>query len=330
MYTLGFLSVFLGGLLNGSFIIPARFIKHKNNEIIWLYHTIIGLVCIPWLLLLLIYPDSIYLYHSLTIYDLSFLGISGVIFGIGQICFFYAIDQIGIALSFAINLGIGLVLGSIFVIGYQSMLLSYQGNLISIAIILILLSLSISYKLNQLHHSNLNKPTTNQKKQFGWILATLAGFASGLQNISFIVVANHSQSFSHTSNSYWYWPLFLSIAAIPMFFGFLKRYQRKNITTNAKNTTQSYLSNSISLILILMMGLCFSGSLVLYSFGMNLFTNTETISGWPILMITIILTSQIWGLIFGELKKLTLLYQLYRFISIFMLILAILLIGISH
>ncbi|TNF66737.1 MAG: hypothetical protein EP298_08635 [Gammaproteobacteria bacterium] len=329
MYALGFLSILLGGLLNGSFVIPSRFIKHHNNEQIWLYYTAIGLILIPWLLLLVIYPKSINLYYSIGIYNLSLLIVSGLIFGIGQVCFFYAIDKIGIAASFAVNLGIGVILGSLFVIGYQSMLFSYRGNLICIAIILILLSLWINYKLNHLQQKKLYKNRPNQNTQLCWLLALFAGIASGLQNISFIIVSNHSHSFVNSTNSYWYWPLFLSIAAIPMFIGFLIRY-KKNHLLNLNHLPSIKLLSPIPLTLIAMMGLCFSGSLILYSLGMSLFTQTEIIDGWPILMITIILTSQVWGIIFDRVKQLSLLHKFYRFISIIVLIVAIILISLSH
>jgi hypothetical protein len=65
--------IILGGLMNGSFVIPMRYIKANSSENIWLHHSIIGLALIPWLLLIMVYAGEIPDYTHLAGMDWLFL-----------------------------------------------------------------------------------------------------------------------------------------------------------------------------------------------------------------------------------------------------------------
>lgn len=316
------LFIIFAGLMNGSFVIPSRFIQNTSHEKTWIYHSVIGLVIIPWLILALVYPGAIHNYGSLSPYILLILVASGFIFGLGQVCFSYAIEAIGIALSFAINLGIGVTIGSMFLIFYNAKFFTEQSVFVIFSIIFIVCSLLIHYLSGRKHqspHYSLNKLSYRS----GWILAILTGLTSGLQNITFVIVAFHLKTLFQATNSFWVWPPFLTAAAIPMFLGFIYRINR-NSPLPKKN---ELFLNFNNIILIALMGLFFTGSLAMYSSGMSDLPHSQQIIGWPAFMVSIIFASQIWGLLFKETRITSTSSKIYLIFSVVLLISAIILLA---
>ncbi|HXU27165.1 MAG TPA: hypothetical protein VN698_08025, partial [Bacteroidia bacterium] len=140
------------------------------------------------------------------------------------------------------------------------------------------------------------------------------------QNITFIIIAFHTKTDFQINNSFWIWPPFLLAAAIPMLFGF--GYRIKNKTKIILEDFKKFLDLK-DIFLVTLMGLFFTGSLALYSNGMNKLTHEQQIIGWPIFMVSIIFTSQLWGQIFKESAGATKKYKLYKIFSIILLLVAI-------
>lgn len=286
----------MAGMMNGSFVVPVRFIQKFSPEMIWVGHSVIGLLLLPWLLLLLLSPQEIFLYSALETPLLFFLLFSGTLFGLGQVCFAYAIEKIGIGLSFIINIGIGLTIGSLFGVMYNSALLTSQGSMVLMAILLILSSLLFRY-----HSEQKGTPPssfTQSKKTYyqGWILSSLAGITSGLQNVAFLIVTHRTQAHFSPDNSFWVWPPFLAAASIPMILGFLwRRKERKR--EPSLYILLSFLQSFRNFCLMTGMGICFTGSLALYSVAMSQSIGNQKIIGWPIFLVCIIFSSQLWGAI---------------------------------
>ena len=212
-FNIALLFIIVSGALNGSFIIPSKHIKKISSEQIWFLHSVIGILILPWLLLILIQPQA--LLHFLYLPDkiMLYLILSGLLFGIGQIAFAYAITYIGIGLSFTINLGLAMILGSMFVVLNQHTLLSQQGLFVCSAIIFISLGMIINYQTQQ----HTTQRVSCKHYPLGWILAIIAGITSGLQNITFIIVAINHRVIN--VNPFWIWPPFLTAAALPMLAG---------------------------------------------------------------------------------------------------------------
>ena len=282
------LLIILGGIMNGSFAIPIHYLKTMTIESVWFFHSIIGLFLISWLLFFIMMPSQFSHYRSLSLLSLLWMLGGGFIFGLGQLCFARAISSIGIALSFSINLGLSVVIGSLYTISLKKSLLTSHSAFVVLSILLILIGL-IYYYLSVRHKSRLQH--TNMLKR-GCLLAVFAGVASGLQNIAFVVVSFHSTSDFPTQTSYWFWPPFFSIAAMVMLIGF-----KKQISVRVKLPTAP---SSHGILLIIVMGLLFTGSIACYSFAMSHTTHVGKIVGWPLFMVSIILTSQFWGVKFRE------------------------------
>lgn len=312
--------IIAAGLMNGSFVIPARYIKSISNEKIWFYHSMIGLAIIPWILLALTSPGLIHNYLFLPLDTLTFLIVGGAIFGVGQVCFAYAIESLGIALSFAINLSIGVTIGSMFVVFYKSNFFTVQSYLVTFAVLLIICSLIIHYYA---HKKNLGYNVTSSYHR-GWILASLTGLTSGLQNIIFVIVAFHSKTQFQTTDSFWVWPPFLLAAAVPMLLGFSYKTRKE---TADKLCSSERLLDVKNMFLVTLMGLFFTGSLALYSCGMDQLTHQEQMAGWPVFMVSIIFASQMWGCVHGEANGTTKRSKFYMLCSVLLLVIAIIILA---
>ncbi len=152
----------------------------------------------------------------------------------------------------------------------------------------------------------------------GWILAILAGIASGLQNVLFTTIFFARIPSMESLNPFWIWPPFLLGAAVPMAIRFYNQARRNNLLTHSIN---HYLVPK-NIALITLMGICFTGSLVLYSTTMAHLNSQVQLFAWPAFMIAIILGAQFWGCL--EIKQKSLPHKTrYIACSILMLITAI-------
>jgi L-rhamnose-H+ transport protein len=252
--------------------------------------------------MVLILPADLHYYRLLSADTLGFIILGGFIFGIGQLCFCYAIAMVGVALSFTISLGFGVTIGSLFVVIYKSLFFTPNGLLVVLAVALIVAGLIIYYLSGKTKKLKDTSNLTKSSYQLGWLLAILAGIASGWQNITFVVVAFPQYNPANTTNSFWVWPPFLSAAAIPMFTGFLYRAAKTGQLMRGDTNKGTAI---IDFALVFLMGLLFTGSLLLYSYGMSHFNQQQQAVGWPVFMVMIILTAQTWGWIFKENRDLS-------------------------
>lgn len=289
--------IVLAGLMNGSFVIPSKYVQGLNNDAIWLRHCIIGLIILPCIMLIMIAPESIPFYSLLPKAIIISILLSGIIFGFGQICFMMSIKKIGVGASFSVNLGIGTAIGSIFVVLYKKMLFSYNGLFVVLSILLVIISLSLYYTGSKPVKDSIpfSQPKQASASVLGWSFALVAGICSGLQNVVFTTVLFSTVDLVKFSNPFWIWPPFLLGAAIPMAIVFFYRARKEDISMNKFSTIVKNIS------LIAFMGVCFTGSLVIYSTTMKNLNDHMQLFAWPAFMISIILAAQFWGAI--EAKK---------------------------
>ncbi|MEM9243878.1 MAG: L-rhamnose/proton symporter RhaT [Pseudomonadota bacterium] len=321
-----FLIVF-AGIINGCFAVPLRTIRGISHEKIWTYFAIMSMLVLPWILLVLLSPSAFYHYFNIPFTMWSILAIGGIAFGIGQLCQSYAINYIGISRVFATNLGIGMTTGSMFVVFYQHVFFTAKGLLVSIVVVLVVLSLLLNYYSI---HKPQQKAMHMVLKKKGWFLAVFAGIGSGLQNISFVIVSFHENALFAVGSSYWYWPPFLMIAGLIMLLGYWLRKRNAQVDGMQADNSHS-LSISTNLIavfaLLLLASLFYTGSLALYSISMSQFNPAQRVFGWPALLLSIILSSQLWGVIYKEYHALSRKQRYGIYLGLALLIISILLLS---
>lgn len=106
--------VILAGLLNGSFAAPMKRMPAWRWENSWLIFAVTGLIVFPWIITLATIPHVGEVYAAATSATIWKVVLFGIAWGVGSTLFGIGISRVGMALGFAIILGITASFGSLF------------------------------------------------------------------------------------------------------------------------------------------------------------------------------------------------------------------------
>jgi L-rhamnose-H+ transport protein len=105
--------VLFGGFFNGSFTLPMKRMPGWRWENTWLPYSLVGMIIIPWAFAASTVPHLADVYHQVTWPTLISVAVFGAGWGIGSTLFGLGIARVGMALGFAIILGITASIGSL-------------------------------------------------------------------------------------------------------------------------------------------------------------------------------------------------------------------------
>ncbi|MCF6768512.1 L-rhamnose/proton symporter RhaT [Thiotrichales bacterium 19S11-10] len=310
----GYLIVLFCGAISASFSVPSLILKNNlNQKLLWLSYTFTAFIILPWTISLLFQSELLAFYQEIKSIELIIISFNGFMFGIGHLCLIYAIKHIGISRSFIMHIGIGIILASIYAAIYNAVVLTHHGILVVFSSILIILSLWIYYKIYQLRAKSKHIKTLPSYLSSGWFLAVIAGIASGIEYTSFFYFNHRSIELFNTSNTLWYWPIFLNAAAIPMLIFFIT----KILQNKPSRSDVIKIFKPINLSITLLMSLCFVGSLSVYCMILDYIGIPDKLTTWPILIISMVIISQAWGWALGEFQNS---FKVYQVLSIIMIL----------
>ncbi len=107
------LGIVIAGALNGSFAVPMKTARAWKFEHIWGVFSIFAMVVIPWCAVLIAVPRWNVIFAAIPISGLASLVALGLIWGVASLLYGLAIDLLGIALGFSIQLGLSIVIGAL-------------------------------------------------------------------------------------------------------------------------------------------------------------------------------------------------------------------------
>ena len=111
--TTGLLLVLIAGLFQGSFLLPSKWLRDWKWENYWLLFSISAYLICPWLLAIATVPNLWRLYQNLE----SSIAIPVVLFGLGwglgAVTFGLGIEALGLALGFAVIVGVATIAGTL-------------------------------------------------------------------------------------------------------------------------------------------------------------------------------------------------------------------------
>ena len=108
---LGVALVLFGGMLNGSFALPMKRMPAWRWENTWLVYSVVGMLLAPWLFAITTVPCLAEVYHRASGHAFFLVLLFGLASGTGSMLFGLGIARLGLALGFAIILGIICVVG---------------------------------------------------------------------------------------------------------------------------------------------------------------------------------------------------------------------------
>ncbi len=310
--TLGVVLAIVAGVVNGSFAAPIKYAKVWKWENIWALWAVMGMLVFPWLIVFITIPDPISIFKSVGASNLLIPIGFGLGFGLAQIFFGLGIAALGIALNFAIAIGISTAFGSLLplVLQHRERVFTPQGKMIFVGVGLILIGIlgcAIAGKMKEKKLAGAAAPpkeSTAQTRSFaaGLIICILAGIGSPLINFGlaygepFIARAAEQGAGPGSQANVIFAPL-VTASLVPYLI-YCAYLWRKNGTWNlytAQGTGLNWIYGAV-------MGLLWFGSTVIYGGAAARMSTMGPVLGWPLFMSIIIIASNAWGFATGEWK----------------------------
>jgi L-rhamnose-H+ transport protein len=325
----GLTPVFLGGVLNGSFAAPMKRLSAWRWENIWLIYSLVGLLIFPWIITLATIPHLGSVLQQSTAAELTKIGLFGFAWGIGGLLFGQGIARVGLALGYAVILGITSSFGGLvpMVILHPDQLVARQGlALIAGTVIMTVGLVFFAVAGRRREREQASGTAAMDKSGFGTglVICILSGVFSSMLTFAF-VFGDRMQELSRlagaspamSGNAIW---------AIGVSCGFLPNAAYCIYLLNKNRSWAVFVEKSPRGALAMgaaLMGLLWYSGMVVYGMGTAALGMLGKIVGWPVFMSVDILAGIGWGFLGGEWKGASRTALTYCLIGIAILFLAI-------
>lgn len=339
---LGILLALIAGTLNGMFALPMKLNKNWAWENNWFLFSFLSMLIFPIVILVLSIPKPVELLGSLPLYNILIGLFCGILSYGGSLLFGISLGFIGIALSFTLLVGSMSIIGVLLplIIFNNNVLFSTGGIFILSGVLLFLISLFFSFRAGQLKEASLKNQNIKNiieksSIQKGMILAIAGGTLSGLLSLAMNmnwakeIVDNAVQignaNLSYASNA---------VLFIILIGGSIPNLSYCIFLLNKNKNWRLYKSNNLILywIAILATGLIYSASTGLWGISISekMLGDLGPSIGWALFIGMIVISSNISGYFTGEWKSAGNKALKYLFVSIGLIISALLLIGFGN
>jgi len=271
-----------------------------------------GMLILPWALVFATVPNAVSFYQQTPADQWALLILFGIGFGLAQVFFGLGIAAVGIALNFAIAIGISTAFGSVvpFFSQHAEKAFTREGYFFFGGILLMLAGIVFSASAGLEKERQLRKTVaaaadpSGKRMSFaaGLTLCILAGLGSPLNNFgaAFCTPTVQRAVAAGTSQVNEYnviWAPFLTASLVPylIYCAYLWRKNRSFHLFKAAGSGINWFYGFV-------MAALWMGSTALYGQAMSRIGNMGPVLGWPLFMSIIIVASSGWGFLTGEWK----------------------------
>ena len=302
---LSWAGIVLAGLLNGSFAVPLKTTRVWKFNHIWTLHSLLAMGMMPWIVVLAAVPGWSNLLAHVPARGWLILVGWGVLFGIASLLYGIAVDLLGIALGFAIQLGLSIVLGALLPLFWAGAFeLRSQGDWF---FVLGLALMVVGVILCAQAGGSKGEAGSSSAKRFrlGLLIAIVGGVLAPTLNFGIQYGTALLSKGAGTGSKqgfpveiYLAWAVFLSSASVVQAgycFGRAVREHSTAVFAAGMRTRDALQVPAMSLLWI--------ASVYVYgrsAFGLGSLGNSF---GWPVFVALIILTSNAWGVLLAEWKQ---------------------------
>ena len=302
----------VAGTLNGSFAAPTKYTKKWKWENIWSVWGVWGMLILPWALAFATIPHTISFFADTPADQWLLLILFGIGFGLAQIFFGLGIAAVGIALNFAIAIGISTAFGSIvpFLSQHGERVFTREGFFFFVGILFMLAGIVVSAAAGLAKERQLRigiavaADPAGKRMSFaaGLILCILAGLGSPLNNFGAAFCTPTVQravaiGASPTNEYNAIWAPLLTASLIPYLI-YCAYLWRKNRSFHLFAASGSGINWGFGFV----MAALWMGSNAIYGVAMSQIGSMGPVVGWPLFMSVIIVASSGWGFLTGEWK----------------------------
>jgi L-rhamnose-H+ transport protein len=299
---LDFVTILGAGAMNGSFAVPMRWTRHWAWENTWLAWCLIGLILFPLLLVSLTIPHSLSLYRQSDHAVLVSVCLSGMAWGASQVLFGLGIKRVGMALGFAIVIGLAAVTGSLVPLtmlgGAADTRPSWQ---LWAGILIVLVGVGLCSYAGSL--KSAERSVSAPKPRIGLLICILAGVGGAMVNVGMVRGAPLAQLASaqngpspQQTNLIWLPLLAAGFVVTAIYCSWL-------LTRNGTWRLFAKPSSLTHWLFALIMAVCWFGSVELYGTAVAGLGSLGPVLGWPIFLSSSIAAANIWGFAAGEWRQ---------------------------
>jgi len=307
---LGFALGIVSGLMAGSFSVPMKKTTRWAWENTWLVWAIVALLIVPWGMVALTCPNAFAIYSEVGFGSLAMVFLFGLGWGLGAVTFGQSIAIIGMSLSFAICIGLTIVVGSIApMMATLEIFTTPKGATVTAGIAVLVVAIIVcavagGRKDAQLKADVGGKASTVSAGLYikGLILAVLGGLFSSMINVAF----NFSGGIKEAAGRLHATPGGASDAiwAIVTLGGLAANVFYCSLLLTRNRTWQRYreAGSGSHWLLAALMGAIWMFSVTLYGRAAPMMGSLGGSAGWAVYMGACIAASNVWGIATGEWK----------------------------
>jgi multidrug transporter EmrE-like cation transporter len=305
-FWVGVALILIAGLMAGTCMLPLKFNRTWRWENTWLIFSVVSLVVLPWMLALSLVQHLFQAYTELTALEFATPILFGAGWGIAQVLFGISIQRLGLALAYAIVVGLGTLLGTLVPLFVQHRAQVDKTLLIQVlaGIAVMLIGIALSAWAGQIRerHQEAFAPSRPLLGRYraAILMAVLCGFLAPMLNYSFafgqaIAVAAVHLGNSEVRAAYAVWPIGLAGGLLPN-LGYSVYLVRRNRSGGL------FQAAGPDVVWPLLMAILWMGAFALYGMSASYLGQFGTSIGWGLFQIFMIMTATLSGVFTGEWK----------------------------
>jgi len=330
----GIAGVLLGGLLNGSWVLPMKRLPKWRWENTWLAFSILGLIVIPWSVALATVPQLRDVVRSTSGATLAKVLVFGFGWGLGNILFGLGVSRLGMAVGYAVILGLIAPIGTFLPLAvlHPERLWTQQGLALIAGTVLVVVGIlfcAVAGRRREREAKTL-APMVQAGFVAGLAICIASGILSPMLNFAFVF----GEQFQHralqggahatmAANGIWAFALTAGFIANGGYALYLLVKNHSWRLFSGGQATLGYWGGAG------LMGVLLFGSFMAYGAGAMALGPLGGIVGWPLFMSMSLITSNVWGAATGEWAGASRRSYGYSLVGISLLILAIVVIGVG-
>ncbi len=301
----GFLLVLLAGVAAGNCMTPLKRTRHWGWENTWLVFSLVSLVLIPWALALGTIPDVWGVYSGALRSDLLLPLSLGFGWGIAQVLFGISVVRLGLALGFAIILGLGGMLGTLVPVMVQrpEVLTTSRGGLLLAGTAVMLLGVAVCGYAGRQREMAETAGAHRPKSVYtgALVLAIVCGVMAPMLNFGLAFGGGLERQAvrygaAPANAPFAVWPIVLAGGLIPN-AAYAVYLLNRNRTWSRFGRVWPDVGLSA------LMGLLWMGAVATYGLATRYLGALGTSAGWGLFQILMIVAANVSGLVTGEWAK---------------------------
>jgi len=274
----------------------------------WLGFSIFGYLVFPWVVALLTVPHLPEVFVNTSRATLAWTFLWGLGWGLGGLLFSLGVNYVGLALGFAIVIGLTAAVGTLIPLVLVSHvdLASAQGTFVVSGTVVALLGIALCSWAGKLRENeSVNNQETSDgapRRSFGlgMLLCVLSGLLCPCGNLGFAfglevraLATRWGTTPQYSSIPLWAFltfPPFICNAAVCVYLLLRKRSLPRFLLHGTRR----------NFLLAASMGAMWLGGMILYGMGASMLGAIGSSIGWAIAMSLMVLVANLWGLLAGE------------------------------